>query len=61
MGSIPGEVMDFFSIYLILPAAQWSWGLLSLEHKLVPGIFLGEKDHLERKADNFTTICEPTV
>jgi hypothetical protein len=33
--------INFISIYLILPVALWSWGLLSLQQKWVPGIFLG--------------------
>jgi hypothetical protein len=28
--SSPNEVIEFFSIYLILPATPWHWGLLSL-------------------------------
>jgi hypothetical protein len=47
------------SIYPVLPAVIWPWGLLSLQQKRVPEDILGGKVRLERKVDKLTAICEP--
>jgi hypothetical protein len=47
------------SVDLILSTATWPWCPISLEHKWVPGIFLGVKGGRSAgKADNLTTVCE---
>jgi hypothetical protein len=45
---------EFFSIYLILPAAIWFCGRLNIWQKWIPGIFLGGKGRQVHKADNLT-------
>jgi len=47
--------LEFF-IDIILLAALWPWGLLSLEQKIVPGIFPWGQRWLVRRADNLTTF-----
>jgi hypothetical protein len=59
--SIPYEVIDLFSIYLILPAALgpevYSASNRNEHHKM----FLESKALQAHKADNLTAICEPIV
>jgi hypothetical protein len=63
-GSIPDEVIDFFSIYIILPVAL-DPGVYSAsnrnEYQEKKIMFLGSKVRPAREADNLTAICEPIV
>jgi hypothetical protein len=50
--SIPDEVIDFFSVYVIFPAAkELTMGFMFLRSKALP----------VREANNLTAICEPVV
>jgi hypothetical protein len=59
-GSIPDEVVELFSIYVILPATLCIWDRLNLNINEYQKIFLGCKALPTYKA-NLTTICERTV
>jgi hypothetical protein len=64
VGSRPGEVNEFFSIYLILPDALGP-GVHSdsnrNEYHKQKKKFLGSRERPAHRADNLTTICEPIV
>jgi hypothetical protein len=62
--SIPGEVNELFSSYLILPVALGP-GISATsnknEYQKQKIMFLGGIARPVLRADNLTTICEPTV
>jgi hypothetical protein len=60
MLQVPDEV-DFFSIYLILPAALRPCGRLSLLTKMSTRNLPGGKKRPARRADSLAAICVPNV
>jgi hypothetical protein len=60
-GSIPDEVIGFFSIDLILPAHYGPRVDLASNGDEYQESSWGGKGRPSREADNFTAICEPIV
>jgi hypothetical protein len=60
-GSIPDEVIGFFSIYLILPAVTMAPDFTQPLTEISTRNFPRGKERPACKADNFTAICESIV
>jgi hypothetical protein len=63
-GSIPDEVIELFSIYLILPAALGPGAYSTFnrnKNQKRRNMFLRRRARPMRKADNVKAICEPNV
>jgi hypothetical protein len=57
--SIPDEVNEFFSFYLILHALGLDSTSNKNEYQRQKNNFLGSRARPVRRADNLTAICEP--
>jgi hypothetical protein len=57
---IPVRSLDFFPVYLILPAAYSLWSTKPLTEMSTSNIPKG-KGRPARKADSLTAVCEPIV
>jgi hypothetical protein len=55
------DEVDFFLIYVILPAAPWSWGSTRPITEMSTGNFPEGKKRPARRADKLAAICEPNV
>jgi hypothetical protein len=60
-GSRLEGVIEFFSIYLILPAALGLGVYPASNRNKYQMIFLGSRALLAQQANNLTAICEPIV
>jgi hypothetical protein len=60
-GSRSDEIIQFPSVYLILPAALLALGLTQPLAEMSTKNHPGDKARPAVKADNLTAICEPIV